>query len=72
MEKQKVPMSKTLFIDRSDCTDCESCIDLYPQIFRRNKETRCIEVADLPEYPEEAVEEVMAVCPGDCINWEEP
>jgi ferredoxin len=71
MEKQKVQVSKTPFIERSECTDCESCINLYPQIFRRNRETGCIEVVDLPEYPEEAVQEVMAMCPGDCISWQE-
>ena len=71
MEKQKVQVSKTPFIERSECTDCESCINLYPQIFRRNRETGCIEVVDLPEYPEEAVQEVIAMCPGDCISWQE-
>lgn len=65
-------MSKAPYIDRSDCTDCESCIDLLPHIFARNKETGCIEVAELPEYPEEAVQEVMVICPGDCISWQEP
>jgi len=71
MEKQRVPVNRVPHIDRSDCTDCESCIDLHPQIFRRNKETGCIEVAELSEYPEEAVQEVMAMCPGDCITWQE-
>jgi len=72
MEKQQAPVNKVPHIDRSDCTDCESCIDLCPQIFRRNRETGCIEVAELPEYPEAAVQEVMAFCPGDCISWQEP
>lgn len=71
MEGREEAVSKIPLIDRSDCTDCESCIDLCPQVFRRNKETGCIEVAELSEYPEEAVEEAMAMCPGDCIAWQE-
>jgi ferredoxin len=69
VEEQKVSLSKAPFIDRSRCTDCESCINLCPQIFKRNEETGCIEVADLPDYTEEAVQEVIAMCPGDCITF---
>ncbi|MBN2032812.1 MAG: ferredoxin [Deltaproteobacteria bacterium] len=64
-------MKKIPFLDRSGCTGCESCISLYPQIFLRNKETGCIEVADLTDYPETAIQEVIAFCPGDCITWQE-
>jgi ferredoxin len=71
MEEGKVPVKKTPLLDRSGCTDCESCIFLCPRIFRKNKATGCIEVADLPEYPEEAIQEVMTLCPGDCITWQE-
>ena len=57
-------------IDRSECTDCESCISLRPDIFKRNPETGCIEVVELPEYPEGEIEQVMSMCPGDCIAWQ--
>ena len=55
-------------IDLSGCVDCEACIALCPQVFRKN-EAGFVEVADLDEYPEEMVEEAMANCPADCISW---
>ena len=56
-------------IDFAECTDCESCIGLLPDVFKRNPETGCIEVAELSDYPEAQVEQVMSMCPGDCITW---
>ena len=58
-------------IDIGKCTDCESCLEVCPDIFIRNSETGLIEVADLPEYQEEAVLEAISICPADCITWEE-
>ena len=64
-------MNRLPVIDIRDCTECESCIEICPEVFRRNNETDIIEVIDLPEYPEEAVEEAMKICPADCISWSE-
>jgi len=66
MDKNKVPV-----INSSQCTDCDSCIEICPTVFKRNKETGYIEVVDLPEYPEDDVQEAMNMCPADCITWEE-
>jgi ferredoxin len=54
----------------SECTDCESCLELCPSVFKKNKETGLIEVIDLSEYPEDDIEEAMSMCPADCISWE--
>jgi ferredoxin len=70
MEAEKGRLKKAPSLDLSGCTDCESCIELYPDIFKKNKNTGCIEVADLSSYPEGAIEEAMAMCPGDCITWQ--
>ena len=61
----KVPV-----IDLGECTDCEACLDLFPEIFRRN-DAGYIEVIELSDYPEEEVEEAIKNCPADCISWEE-
>lgn len=71
MEATKAPLRKVPFLDLSGCTDCESCTTLYPGIFRKNPDTGCIELIELPHYPEDAIQELMALCPGACITWEE-
>ena len=58
-------------IDLIRCSDCETCLDLCPEVFRRNPETGRIEVEALSEYPKEAVQQAMAYCPKDCIDWED-
>jgi len=70
--KTKKRMTKAPAIDRSECNDCESCLSLLPDVFIRNTETGCIEVADISDYPEEEIQHIMSMCPGDCITWEEP
>ena len=64
-------MKKIPVIDLSQCTDCDSCLEICPAVFRRNKETGLIEVADLDLYPEDEIHEAISICPNDCIVWEE-
>ena len=58
-------------IDLGECTDCGGCIEVCPSVFQRNKVTGLMEVADLAEYPEDAVNEAIKICPVDCITWVE-
>jgi ferredoxin len=68
--RERKPL-KIPLIDLNECTECESCIELAPEVFRKNPDTGLIEVVDLQWYPEEVVEEAIAICPADCISWEE-
>lgn len=63
-------MNRVPVIDLSSCTDCESCLEVCPSVFRRNEETGLIEVIILVEYPENEVDEAISICPADCISWE--
>ena len=64
-------MGKIPVIDLSECTDCGSCLEICPVVFKKNNELGYIEVIDLPEYPEDEVREAIGLCPVDCIAWEE-
>ena len=61
---------KTPILDLTRCTDCDSCIEVCPAVFRRNEETGIIEIVDLSDYPVEEVQETISICPSDCISWE--
>lgn len=61
---------KTPSIDLSLCTLCELCTDVSPSVFKLNT-SGYIEIADLKQYPEEEVDEVIKNCPADCVAWEE-
>jgi ferredoxin len=71
VEEKEITVRRIPIIDLSRCTDCESCVEICPAVFRRNEEMDYIETVDLPEYPEEEIREAVAVCPADCITWEE-
>jgi ferredoxin len=71
VEKQEDAMRRVPAIDLSKCTDCESCLEICPVVFKRSKETGLIEIADLHEYPEDEIREAINICPADCIIWEE-
>ncbi len=64
-------MNKIPVIDRAECTDCESCLNMAPSMFRRNEETGCIEIVEAKDYPETVLQEIIPLCPGRCIGWEE-
>ena len=64
-------MTRVPLIDIGKCTGCESCIEICPDIFKRNDQTGNIEIVDLTEYPEEILLEVISLCPADCITLEE-
>jgi len=64
-------MSRVPLIDLYECTDCEACLELCPDVFKRNSETDIIEIVDLSEYPEDEIETAISMCPSDCITWED-
>ena len=57
-------------VDLSECILCGVCQDVCPQVFRFN-DAGFVEVAELSDYPEEAVQEAIRNCPADCISWEQ-
>lgn len=64
-------MRRIPVIDLGRCSECRGCVEIAPEVFRYNDQTGLMEVADLPEYPEQRVAEAIRDCPEDCIFWEE-
>lgn len=63
-----MPMKKP-FIDLAECILCEICVDLAPQAFQIN-DAGYVQVLDLEDYSDPAIQEAIKNCPKDCIIWE--
>jgi len=61
----KVPV-----VELSECTRCEICVSVCPDVFGMNA-SGFIQVAAMEEYPEAGVNEAIKNCPADCICWED-
>jgi ferredoxin len=57
-------------IDLSECVKCDICVDLCPEVFRRN-DAGYFEVLDLDAYPVEDIDNIIRTCRGKCIEWHE-
>lgn len=55
-------------VELTDCIQCCICSDICPDVFTMN-DLGFVEVADIDEYPEEDVDDVIKNCPGNCIFW---
>ncbi|MFH1625358.1 MAG: ferredoxin [Pseudomonadota bacterium] len=63
-------MTKIPSIDMAECVDCGGCVEICPTVFKK-QEAGYIQVMELTEYPEEAVQEAINICPTDCITWKD-
>ncbi len=57
-------------VDNGDCTRCEGCYDMYPELFELT-DVGYVATVERECYPEEEVEDAIKQCPQDCITWEE-
>ncbi|MEZ4528724.1 MAG: ferredoxin [Desulfobacterales bacterium] len=59
-------------IEYGDCSHCGGCIEVAPSVFC-GSDLGFINVID-PEpgccYPEDLIDEAIALCPEKCISWE--
>lgn len=63
-------MKREPVVDTNRCNLCGGCIEMCSEVFTLNEAAGLIEVTDLNEYPEDAVNEAINNCPQDCIEWE--
>lgn len=55
-------------IDLGACSLCMGCVEICAAVFRYN-DAGYIEIIDLPDYPEEEVNDIIMLCPENCIEW---
>ena len=61
-------MAKELYVDSTECTGCEYCVDGLLAVFRMNDDG-ISEVHDHEGAPEEDIQHIMDNCPAECIHW---
>ncbi|MDY0222588.1 MAG: ferredoxin [Desulfobacterium sp.] len=67
---EKLQSEKKLEVDLSECVLCDICVDLCPQVFKKN-DADYIELIECATYPEEDLNDVIKSCRGHCIEWVE-
>ncbi len=61
---------RTPIVELSECIKCGVCVELCPEVFRMN-DAGYVNVSDLPDYPENEVNDAIKYCPVDCIYWDQ-
>ena len=64
-------MAKKVVIDEEECTGCESCVELCPDVFEFDEEKEIALVIKPEGGDEECIEEAIETCPVACTSWEE-
>ena len=63
-------MGKRVVIDTEECTGCETCVELCPEVFEFNEADEVAVVIKAEGGPEDCIEEAIDACPVECIHLE--
>jgi ferredoxin len=63
-------MAKELYVDESECTGCELCVDTLPEVFEMTDDN-VSHVSNPDGASESKIQEVIDNCPAECIHWKE-
>lgn len=64
-------MTKRVYIVAEDCSGCESCVELCPDVFEFDADAEQAVVIMAEGGDEECIQEAIDSCPSECIFWEE-
>ncbi len=63
-------MAKVVYVDQEECTSCGVCMDELPEVFEYD-ENDLSHVHNPKGASEDKIQEVMDMCPVECIHWKE-
>ncbi len=63
-------MGKDVYVDQDECTSCGQCADNLPEVFEMDDDDLAF-VVDANAGDEEAIQEEIDQCPGECIHWKD-
>jgi len=63
-------MAKVVFVDPNECTGCEACVGLVPEVFKMNDKSLA-EAFNPSGAAEDKIQEAIDGCPVSCIKWKE-
>ena len=64
-------MAKRLVIDTDECTGCETCVELCPDVFEFNDADGVAVVLKAEGGTADCIDEAIESCPVECIYWED-
>ncbi len=63
-------MAKEVYVDQSECTGCELCVDTLPEVFEMTPDG-VSKVKNPKGASEDKIQEVIDSCPAECIHWKD-
>jgi len=63
-------MAKVVYVDQDECTSCGVCMDELPEVFEFD-DNDLSRVHNPKGASEDKIQEVMDMCPVECIHWKE-
>jgi ferredoxin len=64
-------MAAELLLDQDECIGCEACVETCPAVFGFDDEEEKAYILDDADMEEDCIDEAIASCPSECIEWAE-
>ena len=69
--------TRTVYVEKDDCTSCSQCTDNLPKYFRFDDDGLAeshvdggsVQEAGVPDEDQALVQAEIDACPGECIIW---